>query len=108
MFNKKLPDGEFCPLLKSACVRHQCAWYLKVVGMDPQSGQPVDKWGCSVAWLPILTIENSNQQRMTAASVEKVSKEVTRVKATFFAALSPEAQERIRQTPLLEGKNGSP
>lgn len=107
MFGKDFKDGEMCPLIQAACVTHKCAWYMKVVGMDPQTGQPVDRWGCAIAWAPILTIENSNQQRQTAASVEKVSKEIARTKALLLSAMSPEAQARIRNTPLLEDTNGS-
>jgi hypothetical protein len=105
---KKFPDGEFCPLVRDSCVRHQCAWFMKVVGMDPQSGQPVDKFGCAVSWLPILTVENSQQQRQTAASVDKVAGQLHKHRRDFLAALTLEAQERvIHSPPLLEGANGA-
>lgn len=73
MFQKKFKDGEFCPLVKGECVRHECAWYTKLVGMDPQTGQPIEDWKCAITYLPILLVENSNQQRQTCATVDKVA-----------------------------------
>lgn len=110
MFGKEINDGEFCPLIKEKCVRHKCAWFTKVVGLDPQSGQQVDRWGCAVAWLPILTIENSNQQRQTAAGIDKVSNQITRQRAEFIGALPGEARDRLIQNNLSlldETANGS-
>lgn len=108
MFEKKFVDGEFCPLIKNVCARHQCAWFIKLVGMDPQTGQQVDKFGCAVSWLPMLLIENSNQQRQTAAGVDKVANVAAKHRRDFLAALTPEAQERVMRTPKLpEGSNGA-
>ena len=42
----------------------------------------MDHWGCAVVWLPILTIENSQQQRQTGAAVESFRNEM--VKANDF------------------------
>ena len=38
-------------------------------GMDPQTGEDIDHWGCAVTWVPMLTIENSQQQRQTGGRV---------------------------------------
>ena len=48
--------------------------------MNPNTGEDLDEWGCAVAWLPILMIENSQQQRSTGAAVESFRNEM--VKAT--------------------------
>lgn len=71
--NKKL-----CPLLKKACIEHECAWFIQVRGYHPQSGDPVDHWDCSIAWQPILMIENSQQQRQTGAAVESFRNEMVK------------------------------
>lgn len=92
---KEFEDGQFCPLIADKCAKHKCAWYTCVKGTDPQSGQPIDRWGCAVAWLPVLTIENSNQQRQTAATVDKVVNQLHRSRSEFIGALSDEARERI-------------
>lgn len=101
MFDKKtFADGEMCPLIKDKCARHQCAWYTKVSGTNPQSGKQVDDFGCAIAWLPILTIENSNQQRQTASSVDKVANQILESRSEFIGALPDEARERLVRTDV--------
>ena len=56
-----------CPLGHTC---DQCHWQVQLRGIDPTSGQEIDKTGCAIAHLPILMIENSQQQRQTAAAVE--------------------------------------
>jgi len=46
--------------------------------MDPNTGEDVDHWGCAVSWMPMLTIENSQQQRQTGAAVESFRNEVVK------------------------------
>ena len=47
-------------------------------GNNPNTGEEVDEWACSMAWLPILLIENSQQQRSTGAAVESFRNEMVR------------------------------
>lgn len=62
-----------CPLDNfNPCRKLDCAWFMKVVGKNPNTGADVDEWGCAVAWNPILLIENSQQQRQTGAAVESL------------------------------------
>lgn len=75
MFGHK-DKGKLCPLLKKPCIEHDCAWYMQVRGSHPQTGQPVDEYGCAQVWQPILTIENSQQQRQTGAAVESFRNEM--------------------------------
>ncbi len=51
-------------------VTERCQWYTQLRGSDPQTGEAVDKWGCAMAFLPILQIETAQQSRQTGASVE--------------------------------------
>lgn len=51
-------------------MKHGCDWYTHVIGANPQTGEQMDKWGCAITWLPMLLIENSQQQRQTGAAVE--------------------------------------
>lgn len=67
----KIEPKANCPLNKfEPCKQMECAWFTKVVGHNPNTGAQVDEWGCAVVWLPILLIENSQQQRQTGAAVE--------------------------------------
>lgn len=56
-----------CPL-GHECSR--CLWHTRLRGINPQTGQEIDNEGCAIAFLPILMIENSQQQRQTSAAVE--------------------------------------
>jgi len=74
----KIEQGKYCPLIKKDCVGLQCSWFTQVRGMNPNTGESVDEWGCAVTWLPMLTIETSRQQRSTASAVESFRNEVVR------------------------------
>lgn len=68
-----------CPLDNfNPCRQLECAWFMKIKGKDPQSDKEVEEWGCSMAWLPILMIENSQQQRSTGAAVESFRNEMVK------------------------------
>lgn len=51
---------------------------MQVRGTDPNTGKEVDEWGCSIAWMPMLLIENSQQQRSTGAAVESFRNEMVK------------------------------
>lgn len=74
----KIEPGNFCPLLQADCKGIQCSWFTQIRGTNPNTGQEVDEWGCAVTWLPMLTIENSQQQRQTGAAVESFRNEMVK------------------------------
>lgn len=74
----ELKPGNFCPLLKKECIGLQCSWFMQVRGTNPNTGKEVDEWACSIAWLPMLMIENSQQQRQTGAAVESFRNEMVK------------------------------
>jgi hypothetical protein len=74
----KLEQGKYCPLIKKDCIGLQCSWFTQIRGMNPNTGEPVDEWGCAVTWMPMLMIENSQQQRSTSAAVESFRNEVVK------------------------------
>jgi hypothetical protein len=68
-----------CPLNNfEPCKQMDCAWFIKIVGKNPNTGEDVEDWGCSIAWMPILMIENSQQQRSTGAAVESFRNEMVK------------------------------
>lgn len=74
----QIKPGNFCPLIKADCKGIQCSWFTQMRGTNPNTGQPVDEWGCAVTWLPVLLVENSQQQRSTGAAVESFRNEVVK------------------------------
>ena len=85
------PDGK-CPLLNKKCIKHQCIWYNMLQGKNPQTGQNVQEWGCSIAWLPLLLVENSGKQVQTNASIESFRNEM--VKANMVTLALVETQKK--------------
>jgi hypothetical protein len=66
-----------CPLDGfNPCRLLECAWFMQIRGKNPNTGEEIDDWGCSMSWLPILMIENSSQQRQTGAAVESFRNEM--------------------------------
>jgi hypothetical protein len=51
---------------------------MQVQGTNPNTGEDINEWGCSVAWMPILLIENSKQQLQTGAAVESFRNEMVK------------------------------
>jgi hypothetical protein len=70
-----MKKGNFCPLIKKDCIENKCQWYCQVRGINPNTGQEVDEWQCAINLLPVLLIENSQQQRSTSAAVESFRNE---------------------------------
>ena len=68
------PLGSTCTEIKDGAI-HRCAWYIKLAGTNPNTGEQTDEQGCAIAWLPMLMIENSMQQRSTSAAVESFRNE---------------------------------
>ena len=92
----QLKPGNFCPLLKKDCVQMQCNWFIQIRGTDPNTGKEIDEWGCSIAWLPHLLIENANQARQAGAATESFRNEFVKSTAATIntmVALSHQNQQ---------------
>ena len=74
----ELKNGNYCPLVKKDCIGLQCSWFTQVRGTNPNTGKEVDEWACAMAWLPVLLIENSQQQRSTGAAIESFRNEMVK------------------------------
>ena len=45
-------------------------------GKNPQTGLDVQEWGCSIAWIPLLLVENSRQTMKVQAATESFRNEM--------------------------------
>jgi hypothetical protein len=88
----QVKQGSYCPLIKKDCIGLKCSWYTHVRGMNPNTGQEVDEWSCAINWLPMMLIENSQQQRSTGAAVESFRNEMVKANETNINVLSAAAQ----------------
>ena len=68
-----------CPLNGfEKCKTTGCAWFIQIRGMDKNTGEDVDEWGCAIAWMPTLLIENASQSRQTGSAVESFRNEMVK------------------------------
>jgi hypothetical protein len=96
----KLEPKNGCPLDSfNPCRQLDCAWFIQVRGTNPNTGKEVDEWACSMAWLPMLLIENSQQQRQTGAAVESFRNEMVKSNEVSQQVLIA----AVQQTKLLGG-----
>ena len=63
---------------------------MKINGKNPNTGKDTEEWGCAMAWLPVLLVENAQQSRSTGAAVESFRNEMV------------EANQRSQQILLKE------
>jgi len=101
----KIEPKANCPLDNfNPCRQLECAWFLKIRGSNPNTGEDVDEWGCSMAWLPVLMIENSQQQRHTGAAVESFRNEMVKANDTSQQVLLATMQQVNPQLKVIEVK----
>ena len=74
----QLKSGDFCPLIGSECVNLKCKWFTQIRGTNPNTGEPVDEWGCAVTWMPVLAVEVAQKSNQTGAAVESFRNEVVK------------------------------
>lgn len=87
-----------CPLNNfEPCKQLDCAWFVKLAGTDPNTGKPVDEFGCAMAWMPMLLIENAQQSRQTGAAVESFRNEMVKQNETSHDLL-----EKIKNPTLVD------
>lgn len=76
-----------CPLMGCECIEDgsikdgqlvSCRFWINVQGTSPQTGEVVNHYDCSMAWMPVLMIENSKVNRETGAAVESFRNEMVK------------------------------
>jgi hypothetical protein len=78
------PLGSKCEEVKDGAI-HRCAWFIQMAGTDPTTGKEMDQRNCSMAWMPILLVENSGQQRKTGVAIESFRNEVVSANQQIMA-----------------------
>jgi len=99
----KIEPKANCPLDSfNPCRQLECAWFLKIRGSNPNTGEDIDDWGCSMAWLPIMLIENSQMQRQTGAAVESFRNEMVKANETSQQVLIAAATANTPNLKVIE------
>jgi hypothetical protein len=98
------PFGAKCEEIKENKL-HRCRLYCNVRGKKPQSEEIIDQWDCSLAWLPMLSVENSQTNRGQTQALESFRNEISKNQREFNATFITEL-ERRKNLELLEEKIG--
>ena len=77
-----------CPLLKKPCMEHECAWYMSLLGSNPQTGQEIKEWGCAMTYSVVTNIETTQQTRQAGAAIESFRNEMVRGNRALLSATS--------------------
>lgn len=86
-----------CPLNNfEECKKFDCSWFMKISGTNPNTGEPTEEWGCSMAWLPILLIENAQQSRQTGAAVESLRNKMIEEQNNLVKFVSESEIKRLK------------
>lgn len=101
----KLEPKANCPLDGfNPCRQLDCAWFMKVRGNNPNTGEEIDDYGCSMAWLPVLMIENSQRQYQTGAAVESFRNEMVKANEVGQQVLMATLQQARPELKVIEVK----
>ncbi len=99
----KLEVKQNCPLDSfNPCRQFECAWFMKIQGKNPNDGKDIEEWGCAMSWLPILLIENAQQNRQTGAAVESFRNEMVETNKQSIAAMLISGSKKDKPSMLLE------
>lgn len=90
------PATGFTKSCRAINMEFDCPKFVHLTGRDPQSGEMKDKFGCVDSFLPLLMLENSQQQRQTAAAIESFRNEIV-VTGNRLVALAEDAPKRIKR-----------
>lgn len=96
----KLKRDDFCPLIKEPCRELHCNFFVHMRGLNPNTGEEMDDYRCTFAWLPLLLLEGASQTRQAGAAIESFRNEV--VKGQRDAALGIAHARSAPEPKLIE------
>ncbi|WP_368508098.1 hypothetical protein [Bradyrhizobium lupini] len=71
---------------RECVVEHNCQLWMHISGANPNTGEALQTYGCADTFMPLLMIENSQQQRQTGAAVESLRNEMVNANERLIAA----------------------
>lgn len=87
------PLGAECEEIKDNKI-HRCVWYVCLKGKDPQSEKAIDEWKCSMAWMPIMLVENAQTNRGQTKALESFRNEMVKGQQVFNEMLASAGKKK--------------
>ena len=92
----KLKVKDNCPLDNfNPCRKFECGWFIQIRGKHPQTGEEVDEYGCAMALMPMLMIENSRQTSQAGSAIESFRNEMVKQNMTTMSAMLNEVNKKV-------------
>ncbi len=82
-------------------INGRCRKWVQIQGVNPNTGEPVNKWDCADAWLPLLLIENAQQTRQSGAAIESFRNEVVGTNQDAVRMMAAAVLRQQNGPPLL-------
>lgn len=57
-------------------VTHRCQLWQQIIGMDKNTGEHLNSWGCSDAFTNKLIVENTSETRQSTASTDRLNNDI--------------------------------
>lgn len=78
--------GTNCPLYQKdvSKVCHKCEWFVQIKGKHPQTEEQIDRWGCTMTWLPMLLVNTAQEVRQGAAATESFRNDMVTVGKAIY------------------------
>jgi hypothetical protein len=84
----KIEVKDNCPIDNfKPCRKFDCAWFIQIRGRHPQTGEEIDEYGCAMALMPMLMIENSRQTSQAGSAIESFRNEMVKQNMTTLSTL---------------------
>jgi hypothetical protein len=106
-----LPDPKLrCPAVgfarscREILAEHDCPKFVRLTGRNPSTGAIEDKTGCVDSFLPLLMLENSQQQRQTAAAIESTRNALVQIRGAELEHLRAIEAMAAGSVTLIEQK----
>lgn len=90
MFKRNSNEKNLCPFLREPCIENRCKLYVQILGHNPNTGEQMNRWDCSFAWMPFLQIEGSQQTRQAGAAIESFRNQMVRQNDEMLALTEKE------------------
>jgi hypothetical protein len=96
----KIEPKNNCPLNSfEPCKQLDCAWFIEIHGIHPNTGEPLKDWGCAMSMMPMMLIENARQQHSTAAAVESFRNEMVKANEVSQQVLLATVKAQLKTNP---------
>lgn len=73
----------------------RCPWYIRVRGMDNNTGEELDEFECSHAWSAALAINIANEVRKSAAAIESLRNETMQQQMRIMMLVAARKSENL-------------